>query len=475
MNRNVRYLFKNIGLLTVSQFGSKFLTFLLVPLYTNILTTEQYGTYDVFYTTVSLLIPILMLNMADAVLRFSLDNSQNKPQVFSIGVSTYGKGLLVFACLIGINYFANIIPVLNLYIPYLLLMFVATAAYEILVGYARGCDRVFDVAVAGIINSVVALGLNIYLLIFAGWGLDGYFCAYIGGILCATGYLVIRLKIWNSIRFAGLDKTLTRSMLAYSFPLMLTSVSWWVNSFSSRYVILGFCGVAANGIYSVAYKIPSILTAFQEVFNKAWVLSSVKSFDQDDKSEFFSKTYSIYNGVMTVVCAAVILLARPMAGVLFAKDFYAAWQYVPFLTTSVVFGAMSGYLGGVFAAVKNTKAHAISTIVGGVLNLAISFTLVPFVGPMGAAIASLVSYMAVWVVRLILVRKYIKLKLSLGRDFLAYGLLIGQALILLLVQNSTLTYILMSVIMLLIIGLFFKEIKGILTTIVNKVRKTGNH
>ena len=470
MNNKVRYLFKNIGLLTISQFSSKFLVFILVPLYTNILTTEQYGTYDVFYTTVSLLIPILMVNITDAVLRFSLDGSTDKDKVISAGVTVYGRGLLIFGVLVAVNYFVGILPVLNLYIPYLILMFTITAAYEILVGYARGCDAVFDVAVAGIISTFVTVSLNVLLLLVVKWGLDGYFCANIAGVSCAAVYLMIRMKIWRKVRFTELDKNLKRSMIVYSFPLMLTSVSWWVNSFSSRYVILGFCGVAANGIYSVAYKIPSILTAFQEVFNKAWVLSSVKTFDKEDESGFFAKTYSVYNGVMTLVCSVIIVATRLLAGLLFAKDFYAAWQYVPFLTISVVFGAMSGYLGGIFAAVKDTKAYALSTIIGAALNLAISLVLVQFIGPMGAAVASVVSYVVVWAIRIQLVKKHIKLKLSWGRDCIAYVLLVAQTLLLLFMPDGLLTYVALSAVLLIIASLFFTELKSVLTSFLRKGR-----
>lgn len=71
-----KYLFKNIGLLTLSSFATKLLSFFLVPLYTNILTTTEYGTYDLFNTTVGVLLPILTLNVQDAVMRFAMDRGR---------------------------------------------------------------------------------------------------------------------------------------------------------------------------------------------------------------------------------------------------------------------------------------------------------------------------------------------------------------------------------------------------------------
>lgn len=72
------YLIKNMGLLTISSFGSKLLSFFLVPLYTSILTTKDYGIYDVFNTTIMLLIPILTSGMLEAVLRFPLTDKKIK-------------------------------------------------------------------------------------------------------------------------------------------------------------------------------------------------------------------------------------------------------------------------------------------------------------------------------------------------------------------------------------------------------------
>lgn len=73
-----KYLIKNMGLLTISNFGSKILSFILIPIYTNYLTTVKYGTFDLFNTTISLLMPILTINIMSAVLRFSLDENSNK-------------------------------------------------------------------------------------------------------------------------------------------------------------------------------------------------------------------------------------------------------------------------------------------------------------------------------------------------------------------------------------------------------------
>ena len=84
MNTKAKYLIKNTGILTISNFSSKILVFLLVPLYTSVLSTAEYGTYDLAISTVTLLYPILTVNIVDAVMRFAMDKkySRNRLEIF---------------------------------------------------------------------------------------------------------------------------------------------------------------------------------------------------------------------------------------------------------------------------------------------------------------------------------------------------------------------------------------------------------
>ena len=87
MDNRYKYLIKNTGILTISSFSTKILTFLMVPLYTSVLTTEEYGTYDLAVSTVSLLIPILSVNIVDGVMRYSMDSRYDRADIFSMPLS----------------------------------------------------------------------------------------------------------------------------------------------------------------------------------------------------------------------------------------------------------------------------------------------------------------------------------------------------------------------------------------------------
>lgn len=461
----VGYLAKNIGYLLIGQLGTKMLSLFLVPLYTYVLTTVEYGTYDFFNVTVSLLIPILSQNICDASLRFPLDKKCDRRKVFSISLYhlflciLWGAGLVIF------NNFWNFIPIINDYPLLFLLMLVSSAANGIMNCFARGIDKVKEVAISGVICSVIIISLNLLFLLPLSMGLTGYFLANILGFIGQSVYLLIAIRGWQYVQCGQLDKNLHKEMLSFSKPMIVNNISWWVNSVSNRYAIIWLCGIAANGIFSVSYKIPSVLMMFQSIFNQAWTLSAVHEFEQENKNSFFSQMYAFYNICTTVLCSLLIITSRFIASILYAKDFYEAWQYVPFLLIATVFGSLSGYIGGIYAAAKDTKAFASTSVIGAIVNLFLTLLLVWQIGIMGAAIAAAVSYALIWYLRIRSLKRYLDLHISYWRDSLSYMLLVIQSVFLLVFEDSIFFYLIEIILFVCILLIH----KSLLFTIYNRI------
>lgn len=431
-----KYLVKNISLLAVSNFTTKILTFFLVPLYTAVLSTTDYGIYDLFFTTIGVLLPIVTLNIQEGVLRYALDKEFDQDAVVTIGFRYLLIGTLIVGGGILINDAFSLNAILEQYGIYFLLIFMTQALSGMVTFYTRGIGHVRDLSVTSVITSAVTITLNIVFLLVYKWGLKGYFLANILGPLAQCVYLIFRGQMLQRTHWLKAYSAESRLLVLYSLPLIANSLAWWVNNSSDRYIVIFFCGMAANGIYSVASKIPSILTVFQTIFSQAWTLSAVQDFDPEDSKGFFANTYRGYNCLMTVICSLLIVLDKPLAKFLYAKDFYKAWQYVPWLTIAVLFGSMAGYIGGIFVAVRNSRIFASSTLVGAVLNIILNFITVPLMGPLGAAVSTTVSYALVWVIRLTQSRKYIKMRVHLVRDVSSYIVLIIQAIGILLIKDK---------------------------------------
>lgn len=470
--KKYKYLLKNIGLLTISNFGSKILSFLLVPLYTSILTTSEYGTFDLYVVTVTLLLPILSLGIVNGVMRYALEKETDNKSVFSIGLIGVSRATLIFAGIVAINYFFNIIPTFNEFPLYFVLYFASEAFYDLLSTFARGIDRVNDYAVAGIVNSVIMLSTNVLFLVVFKMGLGGYFLANCLARIVPTIYLALRVKSHKYIKLGKRDKSLLKEMNSYSSPMVVNTISWWVNNVSDRYIITWLCGTSANGVYSVAYKIPSIINVFQTIISQAWLLSAVKEYDDEDKS-FYAETYKIYNVGLVLICSALIVFNQLIAKILFAKDFYEAWKYAPFLMISVVFGALSAHIGAVFSASKESNVIAKTTTIGAVINLALNLVLVKYIGVIGAAIATMISYFIVWLFRYIQVKKTIEFKITLVKDLIAYAILLAQAIVMVLIESVLIKYAIIIVALAVIMVVYFKDISVLAKALLSKIKNRG--
>ena len=464
------YLLKNVGIMTLASFGTKILSFLMVPLYTNILSTEAYGTYDIYQTTLFLIVPVLSLNIADGIMRFSLDEEYDKQEVFMVGIRRYIIACILCVLIVAVNQFFSIIKTLTLFPQFLILYFVTSLMSDILNNYARGIEKVFDVAVGGIIGSVSMLSLNIVLLLVFRQGLIGYFIANCLSFACTDLYLIIKLKIWRVFCWKKGNKSLKKRIMTYSIPMGLGNIGWWINNVSDRYIVTWICGLAANGVYSAACKIPSLLSMFQQIFNQAWTISAVKEYDQDD-TEFYSTIYKAYNMCMVITCSGLILVDKLIAKILFGPDFYEAWKYAPFLMISVVFGAVVQLLGGIFSAAKESKAFGNTVLIGAAANTIMNVVFVYVYGPLGAAIATSLSYMLIWILRLYKVTRRMKLNIMLVRDVLSYIVLYIQATLLVFYSYEWQGYVIQIEMVALVLVLYYRDLRTLFKKILARIKR----
>lgn len=235
-----KYLLKNIGLLTIGNFATKLLSFFLVPLYTNVLTTAQYGTYDLLNTTIGILVPLLTLNIMEAVVRFSIDTNYSRDAIVTIS----NKYLFISSFIVGgfilVNGYFGLIPILKDYGLYFWLLYVSQAIAGVMVSYARGTDHVASMSLSSVIASAFMIACNIVFLLVFKWGLDGYFLANIIGPLAQCVYLIFSTNYWKHCKLRNLYKSQEKELLNYSSPLIANSIAWWVNNVSDRYIVTGF-------------------------------------------------------------------------------------------------------------------------------------------------------------------------------------------------------------------------------------------
>jgi O-antigen/teichoic acid export membrane protein len=168
----IKRLISNTAILGAGTFISKVLVFLLMPLYTACLSSEQFGVADILMQTANLIIPVAVLGISEGLLRFTIDaNSEERKQVFTLSLLTLFVGMLPLAALI------QIFRLFSVYDGYVWLVFfyICSANLHLLVAnYVRGCDKTKVFAIQGIINTSLVIIFNVTFLVVFDMGVMGY-------------------------------------------------------------------------------------------------------------------------------------------------------------------------------------------------------------------------------------------------------------------------------------------------------------
>ena len=323
---------KNIISLTIGSFASKLLSFFFVPFYTSILSTKEYGTADLITTTVSLLFPFFSLIICESMMRFAQEKTEDKEQIFSIGMWVWGIGFII---LLICSPLLLLISSLKSYWILVVLYYFAYSLNSNIGYFVRGIEKVVTYSIGGIINTFITVFLNILFLLYFKIGVLGYLLSFIIANIVAAFYMMISAKIYT-YKYRKIDKQLLHRMLKYSLPMIPNSASWWISNSSDKYILTFFIGVAANGIYSVAYKIPTIISMLTSIFSTAWRLSAVEEFGTEESRKFYSDVFDMYITITLCASSGLMLINKPLAHFLYSKDFYQAWKFVPILLISAV-------------------------------------------------------------------------------------------------------------------------------------------
>lgn len=399
MYSKYKYLIRNMGILTLSNFSSKILVFLLVPLYTSVLSTTEYGTYDLVLSTIQLIFPIITANIIDAVMRYCMEDQYEKKEIVSIGIRYVLFGILIVAIFLFFTAKLHLVTNIVSLEIYIFFYYAFYTLYQFFIQFAKGMEKVKELGIAGVLSTFVMISANFFFLLILKRGLKGFFCANIISQFLPALYLFFVLKTWNYINIFIVNNKLQKKMLLYSVPLIFSTLGWWVNNAASKYFVSFLVGVAANGILSVAYKIPSIINTIQNIFIQAWQISAIKEYGTEEEKYFYGDSFQYLNFFMCICCAILIMLSKPIAMLLYAKDFYIAWKYVPLLLLASVINSASGFLGPILSAEKNSKDMANSAIFGMLANLVLNASLVYLIGIQGATLATVFSSFVIYICR----------------------------------------------------------------------------
>lgn len=430
-------LIKNTFIISIGKFSTKLVSFLLLPLYTSLLSTSEYGQYDLLNTISIFLIPVITLQMDEAMFRFLIDakGDNDKRNVFSRTVFFAIISSLIWSVLIFIVGYLINYP----YTLWLIVYCLSSVLYTIVSAFSRGEGKFKLYSFLAFCNSVLNIVLNVLFIAVFKSGLEGLFLAYIISSILVGTYGLIQLKAYKYLSFKKNKKGLMREMIKFSLPLVPNSVSWSLISLSNRLLITNYLGIGFNGIYSVSNRFPTIINTCYGFFNTSWRESASKMVNDEGRNEFYSSVYLTLRRFLLGVSITLISLMPFLFKILINDQYSDAYTYIPFMVISIYFTNLSSFSSGIFSAYKDTKILAPTTIVATIISITFNFVFIKKLGLFAPVLGTMLAYFVLYLYRNYKLRKYITLPYD---KYIPYNIFIIGVLFVLYYSNNIFLYIL---------------------------------
>ena len=424
-------MFKETLTYSIGSFGSKILSFLLIPFYTYFLTKKELGEYDLLLTTISLFAPLVSLQISDAAYRWLIDKEYisevEKAKVITNSVITLLIGYLIFSIGFYIYIFFNDFQ----YHTYFIVLIFLNCLLPLLQNILRGQGNTKQFAINGILTTFLMVVFNIIFIYLLKLNVEGVFLANIVAYTIACSMILYKIKIIQYFRFKYWDLKLIKSMASYSLPLIPNLMSWWAISSASKFIILHYMGAEGNGLYAVASRFPALLLVINSVLLLPLQDRILKEKDDTtfvrllDKFIIFEMTLAFILGILSPL----------MTKILVSKEYFETWQYMPYLYLGVGFNAIAGFLGLKYQKEKSTLKITVTSLIGAIISIVLSIILIKSIGLQGISISFLLGFYFMFVLRFMDILK----SESKAIKFKKLGL-ITSVLIIMIVVNHFIKY-----------------------------------
>ena len=399
-------LVSNTAILSIGTLASKVLVYLLLPLYTGCLSPAEYSAADLISQTANLLLPLLAVGMVDAIFRFAIDAEKGETEkVFCVSTLMVAIGSVIALALIPIfemtGFFAGYSWLIPLYV-------IASNFHLSAAHFIRGQGKTKLFSVQGIICTALTIALNLLFLLAFDMGVLGYVLSVVLSDAIMTVFLYIKEGLWRYLVPSNFDRAILGKMVRYSVPMIPTTVFWWITNVADRYMIAYFDGDAINGLYAVAFKVPTLLILVSGIFSEAWQYSAVTDGNDGDRSGFFSRVFDSFQSIVFLGASCLVLMAKFFSKILLAHSYYEAWQYMPVLIFATVFSSLVTFMSSVYVKHKRSVNSFVTAFIGASSNIVLNLLLIPKFSAQGAAVATLACYIIVYIIRSIDTQRYEK-------------------------------------------------------------------
>jgi O-antigen/teichoic acid export membrane protein len=416
-------LVKNTSIFTFFNLLNAGIPFLLLPVLTVYLSPADYGIIDIFNSLIMLFTPLVGLSIISSLNRYYFEKDTIDFNVFihTIFVSLIKYGVIFVLCISIIGYLLQDWLTNSLEIPTTVLILAAIYVFfsqitEIILALWRISYKTIYYGIFRVSKTLIDLGLSLLLIIYLNFNWEGriipqLLAAIIFGLV-AIFILYKQGSIFNGLKF---NKGYSKKALAFGVPLIFHSMSGYVIAVSDRFFILYFLGVESTGVYAVAYQIGMVIGLFQNSFNQAWLpyfFESLKKNSRPRNIKIVKITYVYF--VLMIVTVLIFYLLTPFIYKYFiGENFLKGIEVVVWVLLGYAFNGMYKMVVNYLFYLKQTKTIALYTTMTALLNIVLNYYFIRNNGIIGAAQATTISFLFLFLAILFISSKQYKIPWNL--------------------------------------------------------------
>ncbi|MBU5681119.1 lipopolysaccharide biosynthesis protein [Blautia sp. MSJ-9] len=418
---------KNTMILTIGMICTQGLGFLLLPLYTSVLDTNEYGVYDLLITYGMLLFPIVGGQFEQGLFRFMLDAQNDEERISELFSTVFVIDILhvvlyvIFGGIISVFYEID-------YLPFLLIYVCMQVFYTLMQQFVRGLGKSSVYAIANFLSAGLTIILNVFFLVVVRMRLTGMFFSVTISYMVSIMYMCVCVQPWKYFNIEKIDKKTLHSIRKYSLPLIPNNLSWWVVNVSDRTIITYFLGLSFNGIYTVANKFSNVFITIYNVFNVSWTETVSLYYENEDRDVFLSDMITVMYRLFSSMCFGIVGFMPFIFPILVNSKYQKGYNQVIILMYAMLLRVVVGLYSCIYVAMKDSGKIAVTSAMAAVINILVNVMLIGKLGIYAASISTFTAFGVMAVVRYLDINKTMNIRIE-KKTLLSSGIIAGIMLI----------------------------------------------
>ena len=403
----------------------------MIPIYTNLLKTDQYGTIEILENCRTVASIIVGMGLAAGFMRFYSEDKREQAQETVISTAIlFTTFFALLVTIVGVCFSAD----LSLLVlgnkgyaePFTVIMFVMlfSSMIELPLVVVRAREKSTSFLVICVGQFFLAFLLNVLFVVILRLGVGGWLLSSLWTSVITCTYLVVStLYSVQKIRFSI---ALLKRMFAYSLPLIPASLAmFWIHN-GDRFILRASHGLDEVGIYSLGYRFAMMVPLLVgQPFFLIWSVRMYDLFEKPGGEKVYARYFTYFISAVLLIWVGMSVTIKDVIHYVSEAKYHAAYKIVPLVAMGYALREFSDFFKGVLLITRRTSLIGWSTLLAAVVSTVLYFVLIPRYGNWGAALATFFTFFTMALFMFIASRRIRKVPF----EFRRVGVMLGLSLV----------------------------------------------